>query len=74
VAIGEQAGTRTLYGVRDDVEGIPGWAPQVASFYRSHVDSRGWRGAHGEEVLEEVTVQCLPLTDLLQGVKTIDLL
>ena len=74
VAVSERRETRTLYTLRDDVPGLPDWAPQVASFDRAVVDGHGLRGPEGEEIVETYEVECLPLTDLLGGVDSIDLL
>lgn len=73
IAISEVPEVRPLYTIREGVPGLPKWAPQVASFDRTHLESRGW-GRDDEETIEEVQVQCLPLSDLLQGVDRVDLL
>jgi FkbM family methyltransferase len=74
VAISEKRETRTLYTIREDVPGLPEWAPQVASFDRAVVDGHGLRGPGGEHIVEPYEVECLPLSDLLRGVDRIDLL
>ena len=74
VAISNAPESRTLYAIRDGVPGLPRWAPQLASFDRAVVESRGLRGPQGEETIEEVQVQCLTLSELLQGVGRVDLL
>jgi FkbM family methyltransferase len=74
VAIAEVPEERTLYTIREGVPGLPHWAPQVASFDRARLQSRGWRGRDGEDVIEAVQVQCLPLPHLLDEVKQVDLL
>ncbi len=74
VAIAETPEERTLYTIREDVPGLPHWAPQVASFDRAHLEARGWRDGNGDDVIEAVQVQCLPLSALLDGVERVDLL
>jgi FkbM family methyltransferase len=73
-AIGETRGTRTLYTIRDDVEGLPWWAPQVASFDRAYVESKQLRDPAGGDVIESVAVPCVPFEDLLSGIERLDLL
>jgi FkbM family methyltransferase len=74
VAISDKRETRTLYTIRDDVLGLPEWAPQVASFDRAVVDRHGLRGPDGEDIVAPYEVQCVPLSDLLRGVDHIDVL
>jgi FkbM family methyltransferase len=74
VAIGETRGTRTLYTIREDVENLPWWAPQVASFDRAHVEAKGLRDADGNDVIDTLSVPCVPFADLLADVERVDLL
>lgn len=67
VAVSDEPGTRSLYAVRDDAEGLPEWAPQIASFDRDRLLQTGFP-------VEEHRVECLPLEALLADVEHIDLL
>jgi FkbM family methyltransferase len=70
VAVAERAQTRKLYAVREGATGLPDWAPQTASFDRSHIEQRGIDPA----VIESYEVDCVPLSTLLEGVERVDLL
>lgn len=73
VAVAEQAGTRTLYTVREDVADATWSTHQVASFDRDHVAARG-PAAADESLIEPVSVECVTFEQLLGGVERVDLL
>jgi FkbM family methyltransferase len=73
-AISETRETRTMYTVRAGVPGLPDWAPQVASFDRTHVDSHGLKSPDGGDVIEAIQVDCVPFRDVLADVERVDLL
>jgi len=74
VAVSDRHETRTLYAIRDDVDGLPEWAAQIASFDRSRLVATGFRTSSGEIAIDELAVECVPLDALLAGVDHVDLL
>ena len=76
VAIGERRETRALYKIKEDVPGLPAWAPQAASFDRATVLAHRKLIPRLDELIEIEEVQCITLDDLLgeAPVQHVDLL
>lgn len=76
VAVAERKGTRTLWRIRRGVEGLPSWAPQLASFDRDTVARHKAQIPNIEELIEGKEVRCETLDALLvkSGLQKIDIL
>ncbi len=75
VAISEQAGTKTLYRIRDDADGVPDWAPGLASFDRETILAHRLEIPDVERLIETEEVECVTLAQLLgDAPEPIDLL
>jgi FkbM family methyltransferase len=84
VAISDRDGTRDLYRIRSDVEGLPTWSRQVASFsldtilrHGQDIATHGIRGIPNiQDLVETEHVECMTFDTLLRdfGVERIDLL
>jgi FkbM family methyltransferase len=64
VAVSGERGTRVLYTVRDGVEGLPDWAPQIASFDRATIMSHTANAPALAAALVEQPVQSVTLEDV----------
>lgn len=74
VAIAERPGHRSLYAIDPQVPDLPAWTGGIASFDRGHLERAEVHGPDGENVIEELTVECIPVSDLLAGVERVDVL
>jgi FkbM family methyltransferase len=72
----DTARTLTLYKVRDDVQGLPHWANQLASARREVIASHRDRIPDIENWIVSETVPCVPLSEVIQqrGFPRVDLL
>ncbi len=70
VAVADKRESRTLYAVREDLTGLPSWAPQTASFDRYQLEHHGF----DDDVIEHYDVQCVPLCELLADINCVDIL
>ncbi len=66
VAIGTEDGTTQMYVVREDAEGLPHWASQLASFRYEVVASHADRIPNIKELIETQNVPCRTLGSLVQ--------
>jgi FkbM family methyltransferase len=76
VAIGERREMKVLYKVKEDVPGLPAWAPQTASFDRATVLSHRALIPGLDDLIETEEVECITLEDLLGDIpaQQVDLL
>lgn len=64
-AVSDEESTATLFTVREDVEGMPHWAPQLASFRKDVISSHRFLIPDLDEQLMETRVACRTLKSLL---------
>lgn len=69
-AVAQETGTRTLYTIRPR-PGLPEWVSQTASFTRELLDALAPQV--GPVELDEHTVQCVPIRDLIQGMDLVQI-
>jgi FkbM family methyltransferase len=76
VAVAEREGTRTLWRIRRGVEGLPSWAPQLASFDRDTVARHRAQIPNIDELIEGNEVRCMTFDALVvkSGLRKIDIL
>jgi FkbM family methyltransferase len=67
VAISEQPGKKTLYRIRHEAEGVPDWAPGLASFDRDTILAHRLEIPDVERLIETEEVECVTLPQLLAG-------
>lgn len=68
-AIGTENGTLSLFKIREDAEGIPYWASQLASTRREVIASHSDRIEQVERWIVEVQVPCRTLASIYQEAK-----
>lgn len=75
-ALANREGTRTLWRIRRGVSGLPGWAPQLASFDRDQILRHRAQIPNIEALLEGIDVPCITLDAVLtrSGLPKLDVL
>lgn len=76
VAVGMKDGNAKLYRIKEGAEGVPYWAPQLASFRYEVIAGHRDRIPNIEALIESVQVPCLTLATIVRqaNLKRLDLL
>lgn len=64
-AIDRETGTRDLYSIPHDIDGLPAWTEQLASFQREHITKHEDQVPGLSKYIETISVPTLSFDDLL---------